>query len=188
MKKLISIFVLCILSMNLIAEDVKVRLQLRKTSAEDTLSLSNCSGKSIGLKDSSSWGETHLYAGNLYTKKLTNEWNEFSFSFTPNKDGKLRIILHSIGDSDTAFDSISSEQIEVRNGGFEKLYAEGKPAYFNEIKPGAVFRNAEEAQAGNNYIKLSKNDRFVFLVETKANTSVTISFYAKKIAKPELVI
>ena len=81
--------------MNVIAEDAKVRLQLRKTSAEDTLSLSNCSGKSIGLKDSSSWGDTHLYAGNLYLKKLTNEWNEFSFSFTPNTSYSQSLVQFS---------------------------------------------------------------------------------------------
>ena len=112
----------------------------------------------------------------------------FSFSFTPNKDDKLRIILHSIGDSDTAFDSFSSDQIEIRNGGFEKVSAEGKPAYINEIKPGAVLKNVEEAQAGNNYIELSKDDRFGFVLETKANTPVTISFYAKKIAKSDIEI
>ncbi|MDD7986407.1 hypothetical protein PQO01_15765 [Lentisphaera marina] len=183
MKKLISVFVLCMLSMNMIAEEAKVRLQLRKTLAEDTLSLSNCSGKSIGLKDSSSWGDTHLYAGNLYLKKLSNEWNEFSFSFTPNKDGKLRIVLHSLGDSDTAFDSFSSDQIEISNGSFELVSANGKPKHIMNTESGAVLKNAQEAQAGNNFIKLSKEERFSFLVNTKANKPVTISFYAKKIVK-----
>ena len=183
MKTLISIFVLCMLSMNMIAQEAKVRLQLRKSPAEDNLSLSNCSGKGLNLKDSSSWGETHLYAGNLYTKKLTNEWNAFSFSFTPNKDGKLRIVLQSLGDSDTAFDSFSSDQIEISNGGFELLSADGKPRYITHTEPGAVLKNAKEAQEGNNFIKLSKEERFSFLVNTKANKPVTISFYAKKIVK-----
>jgi hypothetical protein len=187
-KKLISVFVLCMLSMNVIAEEAKVRLQLRKTTTEDTLSLSNCSGKSIGLKDSSSWGDTHLYAGNLYLKKLSNEWSEFSFSFTPNKDGKLRVVLHSLGDSDTAFDSFTSDQLEVRNGSFELVSTEGKPNYIMDIDASAVISDADQAKEGKNYIKLSDGKRFSFVVDVKENTPVTISFFAKKIKTQKINI
>jgi hypothetical protein len=187
-KKIIALLLFTLINMNAFAEGnvSRFRLQLRKTTVEDTLSLSNCSGKFIGLKDSSSWGDTHLFAGNSYEKNLTAEWFEFSFSFTPNKDGKLRIILQGLGgDHDISFDSFTSNDVEIRNGSFEDVSADGKPKYIMNTEAGAVISDADQAKEGKNYIKLSDEKRFSFVVDVKENTPVTISFFAKKVMQDD---
>ena len=182
--KILIFLILSCLTGNVFGEEASssFRLQLRKTSADDTINLSDCSGKSMGLKDSSEWGKTHLFAGSDYKTHLTNEWKQFSVSFTPNQDGKVRIVLQAISkNNDIAFDSITSDDVEIPNGSFEDVSIEGKLKYIRDYETSALTKGKTTAKEGENYIKLSHDKRFSFIIDLKANKPVTISFYAKKV-------
>ena len=63
----------------------------------------------------------------IMTPKLTNEWQKFEFTFTPDDDGRLSLAFQAPGSSNLKaikpllIDDVKVTGAVLKNGGFEKL-------------------------------------------------------------------
>ncbi len=100
-----------------------------------------------GSVENISWGnESERKQGLLVEIPLTTGWNEFYFSFTPDKDGTVQLDLlgQDKNDADnkripvyTFYDDITATGTELKNGDFESS-SEGNPAGWYFWNPDAT--------------------------------------------------
>ena len=93
------------------------------------INLTSGTASSGGSVENISWGnESERKQGLLVEIPLTTGWNEFSFSFTPDKDGTVQLDLlgQDKNDADnkripvyTFYDDITATGAELKNGDFE---------------------------------------------------------------------
>jgi hypothetical protein len=133
--------------------------------------------------------ENKKYALMIFSaSKLTDKWQKFSFSFTPQNDGEVKI--HFKGEYHkpkgaeknialwTAYDNITVAGTEAKNSDFE--FVNQKDLFDGwGGNPANMVTGMEDAQSGKNYIIVWHNSPVYQTLKLKKGEKVTITFYAK---------
>ncbi len=112
----------------------------------------------------------------------TTEWQKGSFSFTPDKDGKLDIQVKGAWDNDPAaqtwtfIDGIQAEGLELVNGNFEDGFTGWRVA---EPKDGKGASVSDVAKSGSKSARVGHNYQATQEVKVKGGQPVTITFWYK---------
>jgi len=119
---------------------------------------------------------------------LAKEWNKYSFSFIPEKDGIVRISFRGVPYKEhgvkgnipiwVAYDNITITGAEVKNSDFELV---NQKNLFNDWSCNTINmrKGVKDAQAGENYIIAWTETPVSQYIELKKGQKVTIAFYAK---------
>ena len=120
----------------------------------------------------------------VLTPTLTDQWQKFEFTFTPDCDGRFSVSFHTPGSKSTAnikpalVDDIKITGAELKNGGFEKLTSAGTPATWR-LRPEAKLVT-EGAFEGKNCMRIFYGKGLIYnVVRSTADQPVTVSFMAK---------
>lgn len=110
-------------------------------------------------------------------KKVSKEYQEFSFAFTPDKDGNVWLSFGGNWNEDPAarpfilIDEVSINGEPLANGGFE-----------DGFKGWGVGKNAtvsSDAKAGGNAAKVNHDNNAGRNIKVEAGKSYTVKFFAK---------
>ena len=118
--------------------------------------------------------------------KLSGEWQEYSITFTPKKDGTTLFVLRGpytkapAAPQFVAYDDVRVEGADaLRNGGFEE-----KPGAGGSIggwgAPANLLQAGDDAAEGKQYIIAAYQSSAVKRLTVKANVPVTLKFKAKE--------
>lgn len=117
--------------------------------------------------------------------KLSGEWQEYSITFTPKKDGDISFVLRSpytkapAAPQFVAYDDIRVEGAAgLRNGGFEEKPSKGSIAGWGA--PANLLQTGDDAAEGKQYIIAAYQSSAVKKLTVKANVPVTLKFKAKE--------
>ena len=119
---------------------------------------------------------------------LSNKWQKFSFSFTPDKDGIVNIhfkgVYHKVKGAKklteawAAYDNITVTGTEAENCDFE--FVNQKNLFNGWSGSGAnMVTGSEDAKSGKNYIIVWHNNPVYQTLKLKKGQKVTITFHAK---------
>jgi hypothetical protein len=163
----------------------KENIELKPGSASKGLKVTNGSW----LKDKAQY---YLMA---YTPaKLTDKWQKFSFSFTPDKDGIVKIDFRGAFYKPkgakknievwAAYDNITITGTEAKNCDFEFV---GQHNMFDgwEGDISNMVTGAEDAKSGKNYIIAWHNNPVFQTLKVKKGQTVTVTFHAKASEGPK---
>ena len=119
------------------------------------------------------------------SKPLTDKWQEFEFSFVPEKDGQVSILFHAPGSKDKAnikpilVDDVKTTGAKLENGGFELLKQDGKVSGWR-LRKLAEFVTGDDAAEGKNCVKVSYSDGAAAQeIKVKGGETVIVTFKAK---------
>jgi hypothetical protein len=165
--------------------------------------LINGSNSKINLTSgASSWGGNirNIWWGSEEERKQSlsveipltgSAWQEFSFSFTPDKDGMVQINL--IGEDKkgadgkgivvyTFYDDISVTGAELSNGDFESFDKDNPVGWWfwspDEKHPGRIVCDPKLAHGGKYFAAAWHRGAVVRQIKVKANQELTISGFA----------
>jgi len=120
----------------------------------------------------------------LLSPPLTDQWQDFEFSFVPERDGNVSILFHVPGSSNkenikpVLIDDVKSTGGEVRNGGFE-LLKDGK-AHGWSLRELAELLTGDDAAEGKSYVKVSySKGSAAQSIKVRGGERVTVTFKAK---------
>lgn len=125
--------------------------------------------------------------------KLTDEWQKFSFSFTPDKDGIVKINFRGAYHKPegaakniaiwAAYDNITITGTEAKNCDFEFV---GQNNMFDgwEGDEANMVTGSEDAKSGKNYIIAWHDNPVYQTLKVRKGQEVTVTFYAKASAGP----
>jgi hypothetical protein len=119
---------------------------------------------------------------------ISKDWNEYSFSFTPEKDGIIYIHFRGAWHKPkgakkniaiwVAYDNITVTGTEAKNCDFE--FVNQKNLFDGWSGSGAnMVTGAEDAKSGKNYIIAWHNNPVYQTLKVKKGQEVTITFHAK---------
>ena len=124
--------------------------------------------------------------------KITKDWTEMEFSFMPENDGTVALILRGpwykpgteVNNMPVwvAYDDLSATGAEIKNPGFE----EGNPdasGFFNGWggDPSNMVVGKDDSKSGKNYVKVWHNVPVTQNIVVKKGQKVTIKFNIKAI-------
>jgi hypothetical protein len=122
---------------------------------------------------------------------LSGSWTDYSFSFTPDKDGKVQVTLlgtyFKIKGAEkpqnilVCYDAISVEGGELKNGDFEAVDSKNKPFWWWGVNSDQV--HSSGAKNGHKFIVASQIKRVSQNIIVKENQRVTIRFSARALSK-----
>ena len=124
--------------------------------------------------------------------KITNDWSEMEFSFIPENDGKVALILrgpwYKPGTEVTnrpvwvAYDDLSAIGADLRNPGFEEVNP-GATGFFSGWggDPANMIVGKDDSISGKNYVKVWHNVPVAQNIVVKKGQKVTIKFSIKAI-------
>lgn len=156
-----------------------VKVALKPGKASEGLKIVNASW----MKDN---GKYYLMA---YTgMNLSKDWTKYSFSFTPDKDGTIKIDFRGAwhkpkGEKKNiavwvAYDNIIVTGTEAKNCDFE--FVNQNNLFDGWEGNGAnMVTGAEDAQSGKNYVISWHNNPVRQSLKVKKGQEVTVTFYAK---------
>ncbi|EIP98548.1 Zn-dependent oxidoreductase, NADPH:quinone reductase [Opitutaceae bacterium TAV1] len=143
------------------------------------------------------WLKENRTKGVIAHFPATGEWSQGSLTIKPAKDGRISVTLlgpYIIEDAATRkarvilidYDNLQAEGATVKNGGFEKIGADGAPSWFhlsNLTKSNPPLDTANTAAVktggaaeGERYIRVWHNSRFGQQVQVTKDTPVTFTF------------
>jgi len=118
-------------------------------------------------------------------KDFTNtKWRKYSFSFTPQTSGNIKISLQSQHSNDKPdpiqvdYDAITVEGGTLENGELENKDAEGKAkswTYTNDVIP----EGSETAKEGSSFVTATWKNTISNTIQATEGNEVTINFYAR---------
>ncbi|MFA6715187.1 MAG: hypothetical protein WC082_01540 [Victivallales bacterium] len=120
--------------------------------------------------------------------ELTSEWQKFSFSFTPDKDGMVKINILGLFykpkgakkdiEAWTAYDNITITGTEAKNCDFE--FVNQKNLFDGwEGNESNMITGAEDAKSGKNYVIVWHKNPVYQTLKVKKGQEVTVTFFAK---------
>jgi len=165
------------------AADCQGRVDVNGTKEGITLTKGQTSeGGSI---NNASWFKDAPEKNNQYICAYfpaTAEWQKGSFSFTPDKDGKVDLQVKGAWDKEaeaqtwTFIDGVQAEGAEIVNGNFED---DMKGWYAAPPKDGKGASISDVAKSGSKSIKVAHNYAASQAITVKAGQPVTITFWYK---------
>jgi hypothetical protein len=126
--------------------------------------------------------------------KITNDWSEMEFSFIPENDGTVSLILrgpwYKPGTEATnrpvwvAYDNLIVTGAEIKNPDFEEVNP-GATGFFSGWggDPANMVVGKDDSKSGKNYIKVWHNVPVAQDIAVKKGNKVTIKFSIKAILK-----
>lgn len=121
--------------------------------------------------------------------KLDGNWTEFEFSFTPEKDGNVLLVLRGpwykadgakeLSKIWIAYDNLTVAGATVINPDFETVNEQG---LFDgwEGSPANMVKGQGDAKSGQNYIKVWHNQSSTQTITVTKGQTVTVKFSAKE--------
>jgi len=186
MKKasLLAIAALAALSAQAQTTEKSIGSDVRLLSKDIVLSDVSSSSASVKLNQKAEGTRLDVIIDQAF---LSSEWAPYSFTFTPSASGTINIEFRGTKEAPAnqyvAYDTISAQGAEFRNGGFED-FAPGKPSpkfWWGEFKQEQVCKNPELAQSGTTFV-LSRQDKpFRTNFKVTANQPVTITYFIKRV-------
>ncbi len=114
--------------------------------------------------------------------KVSNEWKEYSFTFVPKKTGSVQLNLMSDSVKDmAACDGLRVSGSTLKNGGFEEV-SSGKPSGWQSMQAPRLVTDGKAGE-GKNFVQVAHNDRWMQTVPCKEGEAVTVTFFARCVAK-----
>ena len=116
------------------------------------------------------------------------DWKEYSFSFTPEKDGYVWLSLsgqYPPKDNPSLLFKVDFDKVDVtggriENGDFEVRTAEGKPQFWNFAKDKEVIAAVSKtALSGTYFVTASKDSTVGVALMGSAGKPVTVTFSAR---------
>lgn len=118
---------------------------------------------------------------------LGSDWKPYSFTFTPAASGTINIEFRGTKEAPAnqyvAYDTISAQGAELRNGGFEDIN-KGNPNpkfWWGEFKPEQVSKDPDHAQSGTTFAVSRHGNAFRTNLKVTANQPVTITYFIKRV-------
>lgn len=181
-KNILKLTLLLLASLPLSAENF-IGSDIRLLGKDIVLSDVSSSSASVKLKQRAEGQRLDVIIDQAF---LSSEWAPYSFTFTPSASGTINIEFRGTEESPAnqyvAYDTISAQGAEFRNGGFED-FAPGKPGtkfWWGEFKPEQVYKDPNLAQSGTTFA-VSRHDKpFRTNFKVTANQPVTITYFIKR--------
>ena len=186
MKKasLLAIAALAALSAQAQTTEKSIGSDVRLLSKDIVLSDVSSSSASVKLKQKAEGKQLNVIVDEAF---LSSEWSPYSFTFTPSASGTINIEFRGTKEAPAnqyvAYDTITAEGAELRNGGFEE-FAEGKPNpkfWWGDFKPEQVLKDSEQAQYGITFAASRDDKPFRTNFKVTANQPVTITYFIKRV-------
>ena len=156
---------------------------------KDKVELTPAGGKNTKVVNPSWMKDKKNYFLMAYSPKFSEKWQQYSFSFIPQKNGTIMIEFKGYWEKPkgtdkpvprwVAYDNIIVDGAEIKNGDFELLNS--KQTYTKwACTPVNTVINSESAQSGKNYAIAWHNAPVAQVLNVKKGQKITVSFYAKK--------
>lgn len=187
MRKIIVALLVVVFGVGLYAQTMKARVDIKGLGVP----LKPVSGPDKGFLKYIHWGKKEQRKFNLTgeTAPLSkNKWGKASFSFIPEKDGKVVISLagnwsRSKGKKGLNacwiyYDMVTVEGSSVKNGDFENVSKKGGAAYWRCSKE-AYVTSGTDFVSGKAAVKVWHNKRCTQVVKVKKGQKVTITVNVK---------
>ena len=173
-----------------------VAIRCDVTSSDVEMLIDKSTGSSqLGYR---SWGKQdetvkrHVY----FRKNLKSgyEWEDFSFSFTPERSGIVHLLLSGIYftmhekqlPTWTCYDSIMIEGAKTAAiGSFEEINQEGAPVGWRLNRNAKLIDAQGHAADGNRYVMTALENQAICMLVVKAGEKVTVSGKAKRAGRFE---
>ena len=109
-----------------------------------------------------------------------SDWRKGVFSFTPDKDGQVSLLLKGAWDKDgvitwTIIDAVQLEGAEIKNGNFE----DGAANWIFPEKGGQKASISDIAKSGSKSVKVAHECPAIQMITVKAGQPVTVKFWYK---------
>lgn len=141
-------------------------------------------------------GKNKEYCLVVTSKSVDENWREFAFIFTPEKDGNVKLILrgpwYKPADAKkilpiwVAYDALQVINAKCENPDFELLSVNGVMAGWAGDNKN-VIRDATDARSGKTYIKVTFESSFSQEITVKKDRQVTIKFSVRTIGKDGII-
>lgn len=115
------------------------------------------------------------------------EWKEYSFSFTPEKDGYVWLSLEGQYPNKeepnkdllkVEYDNVSVTGGKIENGDFEERTEDGNPKFWKFAKD-VIPNGSQPALSGSHFVTASANNRIGISIKVTAGQPVTVTFSAR---------
>jgi hypothetical protein len=168
--------------------DSSVRIDIRGEAGKVEMAPGEAS-KGLEVVNPSWAKDLKKFALSVYSSlKLTDKWQKFSFSFTPQDDGMVKIhfkgLYRKVKGSNknivswTAYDNITVAGTEAKNCDFE--FVNQKNLFDGWAgNPANMVTGVEDAKSGKNYVIVWHDSPVIQTLKLKKGEKVTITFFAK---------
>jgi hypothetical protein len=189
MKKTL-VLLLSIIAVAGFAQKSEIRVEL--DASKDKIPLKPIYTQDLQM-DNPEWkGVNKEYFLYITSKKIDENWREFALIFTPEKSGKVKLILRGPQCKDpgskknlpiwVAYDSIQIIDAECQNPDFEELSVSGVIAGWAGDCNNVV-KNTGDARSGNRFAKVCYDLPLTQEITVKKDHQVTIKFSVKTLGK-----
>ncbi len=114
--------------------------------------------------------------------KASGEWQDYSFTFVPMSDGYVELQLMSSSPKVFfACDNIRITGSGIKNGSFETLRPDGKPANWWTMKTPRL--KTDGGADGRNYVETAHNDRYLQTIACKKDVPVTVTMSVRSVCE-----
>ena len=124
-------------------------------------------------------GEKKAYYLTVNGGKVTSKWTAQEFSFTPEKDGTVKLVLMGADNKDqiwVAYDNLTITGAELKNPDFEEI----TPRFANwSCYRESLLDDQNDAQSGRNYVKAWCGKTVWQIFDVKKGQKVTVKFYVR---------
>jgi hypothetical protein len=185
MKKMLTL-VLALAAIGCMAQQAEVRIDVNATGSKITLT----PGKSELRISKATWmPKEQDYCLVVTSGKIDNTWKDFEFSFTPDKDGKVLLVLRGpwfkakdakeISQIWIAYDNLAVTGADFINPDFETVNEQGVFDGWNG-SPANMVKGYGDAKTGANYLKVWHNQSATQAIMVTKDQPVTVKFSAKE--------
>lgn len=123
----------------------------------------------------------------LKSVEMDGDWEAIEFSFTPQSDGEIRLILvgkwakdpatNQLRDLWVGYDNITITGAKLVNPDFEDFKGDGSLAGWINLK-GKIVKNSDLAKSGKSFIKVTSGTPVFQNLSVKKGEKVTVKLYA----------
>ena len=180
MKRILAIALFMVAACGM-AQQAKVRIDVDGRADQIPLVTGECdSALSAGnpgwMKD-----KKEYYLQLVSNGGISNAWTAYKFSFTPGKDGMVKLVLMGpdiTGQPFVNYDNLLAVGAEIKNPDFEDVSSRGLFTDWSSYRE-SVVTGKDDAQSGRNYVKVSIGRTVWQMIEVKKGQEVTIKFSIK---------
>ena len=186
MKKMLTL-VLSMAAVCCMAQQASIRIDVNGASSK--IPLTPIKSAVLNVGNAASLTEDKDYCLVVTGGKLDSNWIDFEFSFTPEKDGKVLLVLRGpwykaqdakeLSKIWIAYDNLTVTGATLINPDFETVNEQG---LFDgwEGSPANMVKGQGDAKSGQNYIKVWHNQSSTQTITVTKGQTVTIKITAKE--------
>lgn len=173
---------------SLFAQSPRVKFYIDGTKSKIPLTAESTAKLNMSNPDWAGENKKNCLSVDGKTALAPAEWQEFEFSFTPDADGEVFLMLqgpwfkpngaYDIEPVWVCYDSFTALGAELKNGGFEDIGPDGLPVNW-QTRVSSILTDKNDAQSGKNYIKAWQRSTTAQPIQVKKGQNVHIKFFAK---------